>query len=436
MQTASNAAQRTMSEFPTVVRPEYKTRSDGSTMKALAWFGTKDVRLIDAPIPDISEPDDVILKVTGTTICGSDLHLFHGEIIALQKGDILGHEFMGIVDKVGPNVSNLQVGQRVVASFQIACGECSYCKQKLSSMCDNTNPSSLMNAMYGHRDAGFFGYSHLTGGFAGGQAEYVRVPKGNVNLLPIPEGLPDEKVLYLSDVLPTSYHCVVDTGVKEGDVVGVWGLGPIGQCVTRWAKLKGASRVIAIDKVPERLEFARKGGVETIDYSQHTDVVKRLQELCPGGLDVALDCGSFHQPKTVLHKVEKALMLETDVSEIANEMIVSVKKMGKCGVIAVYAGFTNHFNIGALMEKGVRFIGNGQAPVHKYWKEILNDYIIPGKFDPTFMITHRVPIDDFPKLYQAFDRRTDGVEKVFVETQFSKPPAPGCPKTSRVDEWA
>ncbi|EMD42179.1 hypothetical protein CERSUDRAFT_110723 [Gelatoporia subvermispora B] len=433
--TAANTLQQKMGEVPTVVHPEYKTRPDGSTMKALAWFGARDVRMIDAPIPDITEPDDVILKVTGTTICGSDLHLYHGEIVALQKGDILGHEFMGVVDKVGPNVNNLQVGQRVVASFQIACGECSYCKQKLSSFCDRTNPSSLMNSMYGHRDAGFFGYSHFTGGFAGGQAEYVRVPKGNVNLLPIPDDIPDEKALYLSDVLPTSYHCVVDTGVKEGDVVGVWGLGPIGQCAARWAKLKGASRVIGIDRIPERLAFARDAGIETIDFSQHTDVVKRIQEICPGGLDVALDCGTFHQPKTMLHKVEKALMLETDVSEIANEMITSVKKMGRCGVIAAYAGYTNHFNIGALMEKGIRFIGNGQAPVHMYWKEILNDYIIPGKFDPTFMITHRVPIDDFPKLYQAFDKRVAGVEKVFVETQFSKAAAPGCPLTSRVDDW-
>ncbi|KAH9937092.1 GroES-like protein [Fomitopsis serialis] len=425
-----------MGDFPTVVRPEYKVRQDGSTMKALAWFGARDVRLIDAPIPDISEPDDVILRITGTTICGSDLHLYNGEIVNLQKGDILGHEFMGVVDAIGPNVKNLQVGQRVVSSFQIACGDCEYCKQKLSSFCDRTNPSSLQNAMYGHRDAGFFGYSHFTGGFAGGQAEYVRVPKGNVNLLPIPEGVSDERALYLSDVLPTSYHAVFDTGVTEGDVVGVWGLGPIGQCVAKWALAKGAKRVIGVDRVPERLAFAKNVlGIETIDFSEHKDVVKRFQEVAPGGLDVAIDAGTFHQPKSILHKVEKALMLETDVSEIVNEMIMSVKKGGSCGIIAAYAGYTNHFNIGALMEKGVRLIGNGQAPVHKYWKEILYDWIIPGKFDPAFMITHRVPIDDFVELYEAFDKRQNGVEKVFVETKFSNPPAPGLPTTTRVAEW-
>ncbi|KIJ21672.1 hypothetical protein PAXINDRAFT_159724 [Paxillus involutus ATCC 200175] len=409
MQAAANIAQARLGEFPTVVKPQYKHREDGSTMKALAWFGTKDVRVVDAPVPDITEPDDVIVKVTGTTFCGSDLHLYHGEILALQKGDILGHEFMGKVDRLGPNVKNLKIGQRVVASFQIACGKCKFCKQKLSSFC-------------------FFGYSHFTGGFPGGQAEYVRVPLGEVNLLPIPDDLPDEKVLCLSDVLPTSYHCVVDTGVEEGDTVGVWGLGPVGQCVARWAKIKGASHVICIDRVPERLALAQTAGFEVIDFSKEKDVTKKVHELVPGGLDVALDCGTFHEPKTLLHKGIKMLMLETDVPETVNEMIVSVRKMGRCGLIAVYAGFTNGFNIGAL-------IGNGQAPVHKYWKEILDDYIQTGKFDPRFMISHRVPVEDMAKLYAAFDKRVAGVEKVFVETQFSSPACEGAPKTKRVDEW-
>jgi len=436
MQTISNAVQDRMGPVPTEVHPEYKHREDGATMKALAWFGTKDVRLVDAPIPDITEPDDVILKVTGTTICGSDLHLYHGQIMTLQQGDILGHEFMGVVDKVGPNVTNLKPGERVVASFQIACGKCEYCQKKLSSFCDRTNNSSLMNAMYGHRDAGFFGYSHIAGGFPGGQAEYVRVPFGNVNLLPIPEKITDEQALYLSDVLPTSYHCVVDTGVKQGDTVGVWGLGPIGQCVVKWAQIMGAKRIIGIDKVPARLAFAvEKSGIEVIDLNDTRDVVAKLQEICPGGLDVALDCGSFHEPKTIGHKIQKALMLETDVPEIANEMLMSVKKMGRCGIIAAYAGYANNFNIGALMEKGVRFIGNGQAPVHLHWETILNDYIIPGKFDPTFMITHRVPLEDMPSLYEAFDKRVAGVEKVFVETRASNPPSAGCPVTTRVANW-
>ncbi|KAF9240854.1 GroES-like protein [Melanogaster broomeanus] len=391
MQVAAELALARKGEIPTIEEPQYKRRY-GSTMKALAWFGTTDVRLIDAAIPDITEPDDVIVKVT--------------EILALQEGDILGHEFMGKVDRIGSNVKNLKV--------RIACGKCKYCQQKLSSFCDNTNSSSLMNYMYGMRDAGFSGYSHFTGGFPGGQAEYVRVPLGEVNLLPVPAELPDEKVLFLSDVLPTSYHAVVDTGVEEGDTVGIWGLGPI---------------------VPERLALAEKGGFEVIDFTKDKDVTKKIKELVPDGLDVAIDCGTFHEPKTLLHKGMKMLMLETDVPEIVNEMIVSVKKMGRCGLTAVYAGFTNGFNIGALMEKGVRLIGNGQAPVQKYWKEILEDYIQTGKFDPRFMITHRVPIDDIAKLYAAFDKRIAGVEKVFVETQFSDPPSEGTPQTTRVDEW-
>ncbi|GLB42851.1 putative groES-like protein [Lyophyllum shimeji] len=436
MQAVANAAQNYMGTVPTVVQPEYK-RDPERTMKALVWFGARDVRVVEVPAPDITEDEDVIVKVTGTTICGSDLHLYHGEIMTMQKGDILGHEFMGVVDKVGPNVKNLKVGQRVVASFQIICGECDYCKQKLSSMCDKTNNSSLQQYMYGQADAGFFGYSHFTGGFPGGQAEFVRVPKGEINLLPLPENVPDEKVLYLSDILPTSFHAVADTGVTKGDVVGVWGLGPIGQCVVRWAKLMGASRVIGIDRIPERLAFAKeKSGIEVIDFKEHKDVTKRIYEMVPRGLDVAIDCGSFHEPKSMSHKVQKTLMLETDAPETINEMLVSVRKMGRCGIIAAYAGFANGFNVGALMEKGIRLIGNGQAPVHKYWKEILTDYIIPGKFDPTFIVTHRVPLDDMAKLYEAFSQRKSGVEKVFVETKFSSPPSPGCPKPTRVHEWA
>ncbi|GAB1524754.1 hypothetical protein RhiTH_007909 [Rhizoctonia solani] len=375
MQALGNLVQNEMGLIDIEVEPSYKARSDGSKMKALAWFGARDVRMVQVPVPDITQPDDVIVKVTGTTICGSDLHLYHGEIGPLQKGDILGHEFMGVVDRVGENVENLKPGQRVVASFQIACGQCGYCKQKLSRR------HRLQNAVYGTRDGGFFGYSHFTGGFPGGQAEYVKDPFGNVNLLPIPDDVPGKKALYLSDVVPTAYHCVVDTGVQEGDIVAIWGLGPIGQYAARWCQIKGAKRVIGIDSHPGRLAFAAgKLGIETVNFKEHTDVPKRLHELVPGG--------TFHEPKTFAHKAQKALMLETDVSETPNEMIKSVRKMGQCGVMADYVGFTNQFNIGAMMEKGIRFIGNGQcelytllptnadltsvAPTHKYWKEILD----------------------------------------------------------------
>jgi len=433
MQFVANTVQKSLGEEPTVVEANYAHRPSGETMKALAWFGNTKVDLVDAAVPDITQPDDVILKVTGTTICGSDLHLYHSEILALQKGDILGHEFMGKVDKVGSNVTKLKVGQRVVVSFQIACGKCRYCQQKLSSFCDRTNDSSLMQTMYGGRDAGFFGYSHFTGGFPGGQAEYVRVPIGEVNCLPIPDDVSDEEAIYLSDVLPTSYHCVVDTGVTDGDTVAIWGLGPIGLAAARWCQLKGAKRIIGIDGVPSRLAYAQeKLGIETVNFHEFKDIPKKLLEMVPGGLDKCLDCGTFHEPKGWFHTIQKTLMLETDVAETANEMIVSCRKLGSCGVIAVYAGFTNGFNIGALMEKGIRFIGNGQAPVHKYWEEILNDYIRTGKFDVKLILSHRVPIEDFPALYDAFDKRKPGLMKVFVETKFSSPPKAGYPTTTRV----
>jgi len=405
-------------------------------MKALAWFGANDVRLIEAPIPDVVDDDDIVLKVTGTTICGSDLHLYHGEIMALKKGDILGHEFMGTVDRIGKNVTKLHVGDRVVTSFQVACGSCLYCKKKLSSFCEKTNDSTLMETMYGKRDAGFFGYSHFTGGYAGGQAEYVRVPFGDVNCLKLPDSVPDEAALYLSDVLPTSYHAVVDTGVTTGNVVGIWGLGPIGIAAARWCQLKGAKRIIGIDGVETRLKMAEERlGIETINFRVHKDVVKRIKEMVPLGLDVALDCGTFHEPKSLTHKIQKTLMLETDNPETINEAILAVRKMGRIGIIAAYAGYANGINIGAIMETGIRLIGNGQAPVHLYWEEILNDYLLTGKFDTKFLVTHRVSIDDFPKLYAAFDTRPPGVEKVFVETQFSNPPSPGYPTLTRVADW-
>jgi len=405
-------------------------------MKALAWFGTKDVRVIDAPIPDIIDDEDVVLKVTGTTICGSDLHLYHGEIMGMQKGDILGHEFMGVIDRIGKNVTKLHVGDRVVTSFQIACGKCEYCKKKLSSFCDRTNDSVLQEKMYGQRDAGFFGYSHFTGGFPGGQAEYVRVPFGDVNCYQLPDNIPDEAALYLSDILPTSYHTVVDTGVEKGDVVAIWGLGPIGLCAARWCQIKGAKRIIGIDAVPSRLAIAQERlGIEVINFKEHKDVVKRIHEIVPKGLDVALDCGTFHEPKSWTHSIQKTLMLETDVPETINEALMSVRKMGRIGIISAYAGFANGINVGALMERGIRLIGNGQAPVHLYWEEIVNKYLATGEFDTKFIVTHRVPLEEFAELYNAFDKRAPGVEKVFVETKFSNPPSAGYPKLTHVSEW-
>lgn len=420
-----------MSEPKTEVTPTYK-ESTTEKILALQWLGKDNVEVNKVPKPQITDPEDALIKVTGTTVCGSDLHLYHGEILQLEKGDILGHEWAGIVEEIGPNVKNLKPGDRVVASFQIACGHCRYCEQRLTSACDNTGPSKLQQDMYGDTFSGIYGYSHFTGGYAGGQAEYVRAPKADFNLLKIPNNVPDEKALYLSDIIPTSYHSVVSAEVKEGDVVAVWGLGPIGLLAANFAKLKGAARVIGIDNVPERLAKAEKIiGIDVINFDEQKNVVDAIRDIAPNGVDSSIDAAAFRYAKSFLHKAQRALGLETDSSEILNEMIQATKKFGTISLIADYVGYANQFLIGAVMEKGLTLRGCGQAPVQRYWEELL-EKIETGEFDPSFILTHRFDITEFKELYKAFDLKKGGIEKVFVQTKFSAPPAPGTPALSKV----
>jgi len=295
-----------------------------------------------------------------------------------------------------------------------------------------TNDSTVENMFYGNRTAGMFGYSHFTGGMAGGQSEYVRVPYGDVNFFKIPKEVSDEKALYLSDVLCTAYNCVVDTGVEKGDEVAVWGLGAVGILACKFALLKGAKRVIAID-TGERLALAKERIPELVllDYAEASKGVSiAVKEIVPGGIDVALECAAGEYAKSYFHKAQIALGLETDTPELINEMILSVRAFGRVGISGVYAGFTNNFNIGAVMEKGVRLIGNGQCPVHKWLPEVLNDYIVPGKLDPTMVMTHRVNLEDVPKVYDAMDKHQYGILKTFVQTKFSSPRKDGPPLTS------
>ncbi|KAL1974764.1 hypothetical protein VTN31DRAFT_4968 [Thermomyces dupontii] len=404
------------------------------TMKALIWDGKNTVKLVDTPKPKIIDDGDVILKVTGSTICGSDLHLYHGIVPELQKGDILGHEFCGVVDQVGPKVSRVKPGDRVVASFQIACGECFYCQKKLSSVCEKTNANALANKLYGRRTAGMFGYSHLTGGFAGGQAEWVRVPYSDVNLLKLPADVPDEKGLFLSDVLATSWHAVVDTGVEKGDTVAIWGAGPIGQMVAQFSFDQGADRVILIDGGPAawRLEFVKKTlpRVEAVDYTKlpkGESVTSQLKKMCNNrGPDVAIECAAGEYAKGWQHYFETLLGMETDTSELLNEMITSVRAFGRCGITGVYAGYTNHFNVGSLMQTGIRLIGNGQAPVQKYWDHLLK-LIQEDKIKPLDMVSHRFRLEDMEKVYDLFNKRADGIQKVFVQTRHSPLPSKDGP---------
>ncbi|GAB1320949.1 Alcohol dehydrogenase-like N-terminal domain-containing protein [Madurella fahalii] len=403
----------------------------GEKMKALAWMGKNDVRVVETSKPRIVEDSDAIVRVTGTTVCGSDVHIMHGQIVQVEKGDILGHEFCGVVEAVGSAVTKLKPGERVVNSFVISCGKCRYCKQKLTTACENTNASTLHEKMYGSRMGGIFGYSHLTGGYAGGQAEYVRVPLAENNLMKLPHSVPDEKGIYLSDVLPTSYHSVTYTGVQRDDCVAVWGLGPIGLMACKWAFLKGAKRVIGIDN-NWRTEYAKDKieGLETLNYTtlgKGELVHTKVHEMVPGGVDVSIDATGGEYAKGFAHKVELMIGAEQDTSEMVNECIMSTRKFGAVGIIGDYVGFTNHFNIGSLMERGIRLIGCGQSPVHKYWEELL-EMVENGTIDPTIMLTHRFRIDDIAKVYHMQEKREGGLVKCFVETRFSARHAEGTPE--------
>ncbi|KAJ5229997.1 hypothetical protein N7489_010705 [Penicillium chrysogenum] len=410
----------------------------GEMIQATTWQGKNQVKVVEMPKPRVIDPGDVIVKVTGSTICGSDLHLYHGVIPQLEKGDVLGHECCGVVDGVGPEAKNIKVGERVVVSFPIACGDCKNCRREYYSQCDRTNENTLTNALYGKRTAGIFGYSHFTGGFAGGQAEYIRVPYGDVNLISIPTDVPDEKALYVSDVVATSWHCVVDTGVKKGDVVAIWGAGPIGQMCAQFSFFHGASRVILIDGGDGawRLDFVKTKApkVETINFAdlpKGESVTSQLQKMVDGGPDVALECAAGEYAKGWAHYFEQMLGMETDTSELLNEMITAVRPFGHVGVTGVYAGFTNHFNIGALMQTGVHLMGNGQAPVQKYWKHLMH-LIQANDINPLDMVTHRVRLEDMEKLYAIFNKREMGMQKVFVQTKHSAPPTDGTPQLTEL----
>ncbi|KIM21221.1 hypothetical protein M408DRAFT_29729 [Serendipita vermifera MAFF 305830] len=403
-------------------------------MRALTWQGKYDVRMSDSFKPRLISDQDVIVKVTGSSVCGTDLHLYHGTVLQMQKDDILGHEFCGKVDSVGRAVKTLKPGDRVVASACIACGDCYYCKQKLTSVCENSNIDEVQNYLYGHRTAGVLGLSHLNGGFAGGQAEYVRMPYGDTTLLKVPDDVPDEKALFLSDVLCTAYHAVVRVDVQKGDTVAIWGLGPVGLLAACFAFQKGASRVIGIDN-NWRLEYgkSRLPKLETINFSDipsGSSVSTELRKMVDKGVDRAIDCAAGEYPKGIGHKVEIGMGLENDTSEIVNEMILSAKKFGTVGVVSVYTGYTNHFNIGAIMELGIRFIGVGVVPVQVYWEELLQQ-IQAGTLDPTIILTHRIDLEDVPKAYAILDAREEHMMKPFVQTKFSDPPAPGTPALTR-----
>lgn len=395
--------------------PNVSYKDEEIKMKAVEWHGTQDVRYVDRPKPLITDPHDCVLRVTTTTICGSDLHFYYNLVEGMEKGDVIGHEFMGIVDEVGQSVEDIKPGDRVVVSAIIACGRCWYCKNQYFSCCDTTNPSAKMEEMYGHRTAGLFGYSHLCGGFDGGQAEYVRVPFADVNCLKVPDNLPDEKVLFLSDIVCTGFHATELAKVKEGDTVAIWGCGPVGLMTIAWCKFKKAKKIIAIDNIPYRLKKADELGACVINFDDR-DVLQTIKEMIPMGPDIGIECAGFRFPKTLSHRIQRALKVESDSMDILKEIIMAVRKCGTISIVGDYFAYGNQFPIGAFMEKGLSMTGS-QVFVQKYWKEILH-YISTGEFDPTFVITHHLPLEDIQQAYKIFANNEEDSLKVLLHTPF------------------
>jgi len=394
------------------VKSIYPKTDKSKQMRAVEWYGTENMKVTTIPKPILTEPRDAIIKVTSTTVCGSDLHMYVNKVPGMEKGDVLGHEFMGIVEDVGPGVREFKRGDRVVASAVIACGECEFCRKGAFSCCDTTNPSVDCEEAYGHRLSGIFGYTHLTGGYPGGHAEYVRVPIADMNLLKVPDSLPDEKVLFLSDIVCTGWHANELGKVKEGQTVAVWGCGPVGLMALAWARFRGAAKLIAIDNDVVRLRLARKKlGAHTVNFD-NVDVEEALGDLTENGPDVAIETAGFRFPKTFLGKITQ-LVKTTDSMDILNEQIKTVKKNGTISLVGDYFGYGNNFNIGGFMEKAL-VMRTGQVFVQKYWKELLG-YIESGQFDPTFVITHRMTLEDIPQAFRMFNRHEDGIIKVLID---------------------
>ncbi|MGZ5050097.1 MAG: zinc-dependent alcohol dehydrogenase [Methylobacter sp.] len=389
-------------------------------MKALCWYGTHDVRVTTVPDPKIIDQRDAIIKVTSSGICGSDLHILDGFQPTMEKGDVLGHEPMGEVVEVGSEVKKLKVGDRVVVPFVIACGECFFCRKQMYSLCDNTNPGAdLARKAMGQATAGIFGYSHMLGGFAGGQAEYMRVPYADVGPFKVPSDMPDEKVLFLSDIFPTGYMAAENAGIEPGDTVAVWGCGPVAQFAIQSAWMFDAGRVIAIDHVPERLEMARQHGkAETINFDQ-VDVYDQLMDMTNGrGPDRCIDAVGCeaHAGGTLdgmIDVVKTATMLGTDRPHVLRQAIRCCRKGGTLSVPGVYVGFGDKIPLGAMMNKGLT-IKTGQTHVQKYMP-MLFDKIERGDIDPSFVVTHQMALDDAPNGYHMFREKQDRCIKVVLK---------------------
>lgn len=388
-------------------------------MKALCWHGKKDIRYDTVPDPKIEHPRDAIIKVTSCAICGSDLHLFDGFMPGMEKGDVMGHEFMGEVMEVGPGNKKLKIGDKVVVPFTICCGECEQCRRGNFSVCETTNRNKdLADKVFGHTTAGLFGYTHLTGGYAGGQAEFVRVPFADVAPVKIPDGLSDEQVLFLGDIFPTGWQAAVACDIQPTDTVAVWGAGPVGQFAIRSAVMLGAKQVIAIDRLPERLSMAKAGGAITINFEEES-VIERLQQLTKGkGPEKCIDAVGMESHATraidgLYDRAKQAVMLETDRPHVLREMIYVCRPAGTLSIPGVYGGLVDKIPMGALMNKGLT-VRTGQTHVNR-WTDDLLKRIEDGQVDPSFVITHTASLEQGPEMYKTFRDKQDGCIKVVLK---------------------
>jgi threonine dehydrogenase-like Zn-dependent dehydrogenase len=388
-------------------------------MKATCWYGKQDVRVTEVPDPKILNARDAIVRITSTAICGSDLHLYNGFIPTMKKGDVLGHEFMGEVVEVGQGVKNLAAGDRVVVPFPIACGNCAPCEHEAYSLCENSNPNAWMaEKLFGYSPCGIYGYSHMLGGYAGGQAEYARVPFADVGPLKVPEGMADEQALFLTDIFPTGYMGAEMCGIQPGDTIAVWGCGPVGLFAIKSAYMLGAERVIAIDRFEYRLRMAReRAGAETINYEEQS-VLETLTEMTGGrGPDHCIDAVGLegHAPGIVgtYDRAKQMMMLETDRPVALREAILACRSGGTVSVIGVYGGFLDKFPMGAVVNRSLT-IKAGQTHVHRYMRPLL-ERIQRGDIDPTFVITHRLPLDQASEGYAIFNEKQDDCMKVVLK---------------------
>ncbi|MDB5401852.1 MAG: Alcohol dehydrogenase GroES domain protein [Rhodopila sp.] len=388
-------------------------------MKALVWHGKGSMRCDTVPDPKIEHPRDAIIKVTACAICGSDLHIYDGIIPTMQRGDVLGHETMGEVVEVGTDNKKLKIGDRVVVPFTISCGECFFCRRGFFSGCERSNPNHKMaEKLWGHSPAGLFGYSHMLGGYAGGQAEYLRVPFADVGPIKVPEGLTDEQVLFLSDIFPTGYMAAEFCNIQPGDTIAIWGCGPVGQFAIRSAFLLGAEQVIAIDSVPERLLMAREAGALTLDFT-YEDIYDRIQDLTNDrGADACIDAVGTEAEATtsfdsMLDRIKVATFMGTDRPHVLRQAIHCCRNFGTVSIVGVYGGLLDKMPMGSAVNRGLTF-RMAQTPVQHYLP-ILMERILNGEIDPSFVITHRASLQDGPDLYKTFRDKKDGCIKVVLK---------------------